>query len=265
MGEAYSTLLPRPLFDFADDSVRRVRAEVDEWDIGKVKLGQRAIVTADGFPGQRFDGRVVELAHVMGRKSVLTGDPAEKADRDVLEVVVELDPSARELPVGLRITAQFLNSVEKAGLSQPQPDTKSPDKPEGEKQAPSEIGTDQNFYHPTDAKASDAHLQSLSQTAASPQSGTDASAPHAGNIPPSVHAPLIPKGTIRVQVEATQDLNDALALAEVLQIKKFPAFVIPPGRDKFYHVQVGPYANAESAANAQHELSLQGFESILKQ
>src|ERR1700677_1860090 len=116
-GESYSTLLPRPLVSFADDSMRRVRAEVDEWDIGKVKIGQRVIVTADGFPGQRFPGRVVDLAHVMGRKSVLSGDPAEKADRDILEVVVELDPAASELPVGLRITTQFLNSVGKGGLS----------------------------------------------------------------------------------------------------------------------------------------------------
>jgi multidrug resistance efflux pump len=107
VGEPYSTLVPRPLFSLADDSIRRVRGEVDEWDIGKVKLGQKTIVTADGFPGRQFNGRVVELAHVMGRRSVLSGDPAEKADRDVLEVIVELDQSANELPVGLRVTVQY--------------------------------------------------------------------------------------------------------------------------------------------------------------
>jgi HlyD family secretion protein len=107
VGEPYSTLVPRPLFNLVDDSTRRVRAEVDEWDIGKVKLGQRTIVSADGFPGRQFDGRVIELAHVMGRKSVLSGDPAEKADRDVLEVIIELNQSAAELPVGLRVTVQY--------------------------------------------------------------------------------------------------------------------------------------------------------------
>jgi HlyD family secretion protein len=107
VGEPYSTLLPHPLFSIVDDSVRRVRAEVDERDVGKVKLGQRATVTTDGFPGRRFDGRVIELAHLMGRKSVLSGDPAEKVDRDILEVIIELDESAKELPVGLRVTAQF--------------------------------------------------------------------------------------------------------------------------------------------------------------
>jgi len=107
VGEPYSTLMPRPLFSLVDDSTRRVRAEVDEWDIGKVKLGQRTVVSADGFPGRQFEGRVIELAHVMGRKSVLSGDPAEKADRDVLEVIIELNQSATELPVGLRVTVQY--------------------------------------------------------------------------------------------------------------------------------------------------------------
>jgi multidrug resistance efflux pump len=107
VGESYSTLSPRPLFSLADDSIRRVRAEVDERDVGKVKLGQRAIISADGFPGRRFDGRVIELSQVMGRKSVLSGDPAEKADRDILEVIIELDQSAKELPIGLRVTAQY--------------------------------------------------------------------------------------------------------------------------------------------------------------
>jgi len=107
VGESYSTLLPRPLFSLADDSSRRVRAEVDEEDIGKVTLGQRAIVSANGFQGRRFDGRIVELAHLMGRKTVFSGDPAEKVDRDILEVIIELDQSAKELPIGLRVTAQF--------------------------------------------------------------------------------------------------------------------------------------------------------------
>jgi len=106
-GESYSTLVPRPLFSLADDSIRRVRAEVDERDVGKVKVAQRIIVSADGFPGRQFDGRVIELAHVMGRKSVLSGDPAEKVDRDVLEVIIELEQSAKDLPIGLRVTAQF--------------------------------------------------------------------------------------------------------------------------------------------------------------
>ena len=35
--------------------------------------------------------------------------------------------------------------------------------------------------------------------------------------------------------------DDAMALAQALQQKKFPAFVITPCTDKYYRVHVGPY------------------------
>jgi hypothetical protein len=49
----------------------------------------------------------------MGRKKVRTGDPAEKADRDILEVLIDLDKidldTKDKAVVGLRVTAKFLN------------------------------------------------------------------------------------------------------------------------------------------------------------
>ena len=63
---------------------------------------------ADAYPNRRFAGTVKELSSVMGRKSVVTGDPADKSDRDVLEVVAELGPDATALPLGLRVTVQFM-------------------------------------------------------------------------------------------------------------------------------------------------------------
>ena len=47
-----------------------------------------------------------------------------------------------------------------------------------------------------------------------------------------------------LQVAALVREADALALAQALQQKKFPAFVLTPGDDHFYRVQVGPYADA---------------------
>lgn len=40
--------------------------------------------------------------------TTLTGDPAEKADHDVLETMLLLDKSGDKLPVGLRVVVQFL-------------------------------------------------------------------------------------------------------------------------------------------------------------
>jgi ABC exporter DevB family membrane fusion protein len=108
VGESFSSINPRPLFTIADLSARRVRAEIDERDVSKVRLNQRVLVSCDALPTRRLPGRISSLAKTMGRKHALSGDPAEKADRDVLDAIVKLDGNPTELPVGLRVTVQFL-------------------------------------------------------------------------------------------------------------------------------------------------------------
>jgi HlyD family secretion protein len=106
-GESFSLSSPRPLFTIANTLGRRVRAEVDERDVGRVHIGQSVIISSDAYSGRRFNGSVTRLATMMGKKSVLTGDPADKADRDILEVTAQLQ-NATELPVGLRVTVEFV-------------------------------------------------------------------------------------------------------------------------------------------------------------
>src|SRR5262249_22997192 len=69
----------------------RVRMDVDERDIGRVKAGQAAYAVADAFPGVRFTGKVAEIGRRMGRKNVRTDDPTERLDTKILEVVIDLD------------------------------------------------------------------------------------------------------------------------------------------------------------------------------
>jgi cell division septation protein DedD len=75
---------------------------------------------------------------------------------------------------------------------------------------------------------------------------------------------LIPKGAITLQVAALLREADALALAQALQEKKFPAIVTTPSTDKYYRVQIGPYPDSKSAATARRELDKQGFKSIVR-
>jgi HlyD family secretion protein len=105
-GETVSSVFPRALFTMADMSRLRVRAEVDERDLAKVRVGQTVEVTAAGLAGP-LRGRVASIAPMMGRRTVLSGDPAEKTDRDTLEVVAELEASAGRPAVGLRVTVRF--------------------------------------------------------------------------------------------------------------------------------------------------------------
>jgi HlyD family secretion protein len=106
-GETVSTVMPRPVVSLADVSGLRVRAEIDERDLGRLRVGQAVMVSADAFPDKQFAGRVASFGTLMGRKHVRTGDPAEKSDRDVLEVLVDLDERDERLVVGLRTTVRF--------------------------------------------------------------------------------------------------------------------------------------------------------------
>src|SRR5207249_12205032 len=73
---------------------------------------------------------------------------------------------------------------------------------------------------------------------------------NSGSSAKGPNAPLIPGGSYTVQVAATTREADAMELASRLQKKKFPAFVLSPQGDKYYRVQVGPYADPKAAEGA---------------
>ena len=60
------------------------------------------------------------------------------------------------------------------------------------------------------------------------------------------------------------ELADAHAVAASLLKKKFPAFVVSPTSDKYFHVQVGPYSDSKSAEAAKKGLESAGFKAIVK-
>jgi septal ring-binding cell division protein DamX len=74
----------------------------------------------------------------------------------------------------------------------------------------------------------------------------------------------VSKNGIVLQVAAVKQQRDAIQMADELQKKKFPAFVVDSKADGFYHVQVGPYADKASAESARHALEDAGFKAIIK-
>lgn len=144
-------------------------------------------------------------------------------------------------------------------------------KPEPEAAPVPKKDSEWDFYHSADPQASADRLQpplkslAPSAPAAAPRQAATASK-IVKPVRPSGSAggPLIPQGSIMLQVAAVTHQEDALALAQALQQKKFPAFVLTPGADKLYRVQVGPYADNQSAANARKDLEAKGFKSIIK-
>jgi multidrug resistance efflux pump len=112
-GESFSTVAPRPLFSLADTSTRHIKAEVDERDVDKLFLAQHVIIQADALEGKKLRGSVARISAMMGRKSISTGDPSDKSDRDILEAVIDFDDNSGQLPIGLRVTVQFLKNLRK--------------------------------------------------------------------------------------------------------------------------------------------------------
>jgi multidrug resistance efflux pump len=99
-----SSTAPDPILTIGDRKTLRVRVDVDETDVSKVVVGQRAYITADAFGQQKFWGHVVRVGQQLGPKNVRTDEPAEKVDTKILETLVELDPNT-SLPDGLRVDA----------------------------------------------------------------------------------------------------------------------------------------------------------------
>ena len=106
--------------------------------------------------------------------------------------------------------------------------------------------SDWEFYHARDSKKTEDRLKP---------------------VPVAVKAappPRTPSGSYTLQVAALRKESVALELANRLQKKKFPAFVLPPQGDKYYRVQVGPYADSKSADTARKGLEDAGFKAIVK-
>lgn len=76
------------------------------------------------------------------------------------------------------------------------------------------------------------------------------------------NVPLVPSGSVILQVAALEKQDDALALATSLQKKHFSAYVQPPRKDKFYRVQVGPFKDQKSADGAKKGLESAGFKAF---
>jgi septal ring-binding cell division protein DamX len=74
--------------------------------------------------------------------------------------------------------------------------------------------------------------------------------------------PLVPGGGYTLQVAAMTKEADALDLARQLQKRKFPAFVVSPRADKYYRVEVGPYADQKAADAARKGLEDAGFKKV---
>ena len=91
IGETVGSLTsPEYILKIAEVGRIKLRAEVDESDIGKVVIGQKALIKADAYPGVDFMGEVVKVGYSVGKKRLRSDDPRERIDTKVIETEIEL-------------------------------------------------------------------------------------------------------------------------------------------------------------------------------
>src|SRR5262249_8808470 len=119
-------------------------------------------------------------------------------------------------------------------------------------------------YYPTSKKDSSKDFAKSTGTIAGPSQAKAVPASAKPPPPPSASSVAVPKGSYVLQVAALRTDADALAVANDLRKKRFPAFVQAPQGDKYYRVQVGPYTDPKAVQAAKKGLESAGFKAIIK-
>lgn len=108
-GNGVSTLNVTPLFLFAPDGPRIVRAELEEQYLAAVNVGQPVQIILEAQPDSTWAGKVVRIGRVIGERTP-SNDPKERQDAPVVELVIALDAEA--LLIGQRVVVRFIAGTE---------------------------------------------------------------------------------------------------------------------------------------------------------
>ena len=86
--------------DFAQTNTMMAVAEVYQTDISKIKLGQKAIITSQGFTGE-LKGVVQQIGLQVNRQNVFGDQPGENLDSRIVEVKIYLNSEDSKKVSGL--------------------------------------------------------------------------------------------------------------------------------------------------------------------
>jgi HlyD family secretion protein len=86
--------------DFAQTSKMMAVAEIYQTDISKIKLGQKAIITSQGFT-EELQGTVQQIGLQVKRQNVFSDQPGENLDSRIVEVKIHLNPEDSKRVSGL--------------------------------------------------------------------------------------------------------------------------------------------------------------------
>jgi HlyD family secretion protein len=106
VGELAAPAATQPLMLLGDLTALRVRAEVDEHDVSKIKLAGKAVVRADALRGREFAGTVSAIAPMIQPGRISSPGARNLTDFSVADVLIDLaDPG--QLVVGMKVDVYF--------------------------------------------------------------------------------------------------------------------------------------------------------------
>jgi HlyD family secretion protein len=106
VGETVAPSAEAALLTVGDMSSLRVRAELEERDVSKVRVGQVVVVRSDAYPGRDFNGKVVIVAQALAPPRLASRGPRRPNDVDVLDVQIDIEGETPLMP-GMRVDAFF--------------------------------------------------------------------------------------------------------------------------------------------------------------
>lgn len=106
IGEMVAPSPDQTLAVLGDMSVVRLKAELDEIDVSKVKVGGKVVVKSNAYPGKEFSGIVAELAPSLTSPQFALRGARRPMDVEVLPVTIDLEGNPPLLP-GMRADAFF--------------------------------------------------------------------------------------------------------------------------------------------------------------
>ena len=100
----------RHLVTIADLSKTRIEAEVDEFDVARIKLGSMVTVTAEGYGNAAWKGKVEEIPDTVVDRRLKPQDPGRPSDTRVLLVKIALlQPTP--LKLGQRVEVEIQSAL----------------------------------------------------------------------------------------------------------------------------------------------------------
>jgi HlyD family secretion protein len=105
-GELATPSAEAPVVMFGDLKGLRVKAEVEDRDATKVRVGQRVVIKGDAYPDREFEGRVTSVSQALSSPRIATRGVRRPNDVEVIEAVIALEGTP-PLYSGMRVDVFF--------------------------------------------------------------------------------------------------------------------------------------------------------------